>query len=240
MSGIATAIVGAAAVGAGASYISGKNNAKAIGDASDTSADAANYAADLQYQMWEQEQENQKPWLEKGEQGLNELGRGVLNNGELVRKFGMSDFKTDPGYQFRMSEGIKALDRSASAGGNLLSGGAMKGITRFGQDTASQEYQNAYSRYGVDQANKYNRLAALSGVGQTTANQLGIAGQNYANNASNIAMGNAANQGNASLASANANTSSYMGIGNALSSGLNQWGQYQGRQQAYDNFWGEV
>jgi hypothetical protein len=49
---------------------------------------------------------------------------------------------------------MKALERSAAARGNLLSGSTLKGVQRFGQDLASQEYQNAFNRYQVERAAK--------------------------------------------------------------------------------------
>jgi hypothetical protein len=61
-------------------------------------------------------------------------------------KFTAENFQADPGYGFRLSEGLKALERSAAARGGLLSGGTGKALTRFGQDMASQEFQNAYGR----------------------------------------------------------------------------------------------
>jgi hypothetical protein len=57
------------------------------------------------------------------------------------------DQNTDPGYGFRFAEGMKGLERSAAARGGLLSGATLKGITRYGQDMGSQEYQNAFNRY---------------------------------------------------------------------------------------------
>lgn len=142
--------------------------------------------------------------------------------GSLTKNFGMADFQADPGYSFRMAEGLKALDRSAAARGGLLSGASLKGISRYGQDLASQEYGNAFNRYQTNQGNLFNRLSGLAGTGQTSVNQTGQAGQNYASNVGNIAMTNAANQGNAQLAAGNANSSMYSGIGNAL--GRVNWG----------------
>jgi hypothetical protein len=61
-------------------------------------------------------------------------------------KFTAENFQADPGYAFRLSEGLKALERSAAARGGLLSGGTGKALTRFGQEMGSQEFQNAYGR----------------------------------------------------------------------------------------------
>lgn len=131
--------------------------------------------------------------------------------GSLLRDFSMSDFQQDPGYGFRMSEGLKALDRTAAARGGLLSGAALKGAERYGQDLASQEYQNAFNRYQTNRANKLNPIQSLAGVGQTTANTLGSAGQTYATNA-----------GEAYMQGANARASGYIGSANAWSNALGQ------------------
>ena len=126
----------------------------------------------------------------------------------------------DPGYQFRLSEGMKALENSASARGNLLSGGTLKGIQRYGQDMASQEYQNAFNRYQAERAGTLNPYQSLAGVGQSTANTLGTMGMNYANQA-----------GEAYQGAANARASGYVGqanaIGNAIGNISNQYYQNQ-------------
>lgn len=136
--------------------------------------------------------------------------------GSLLKPFGMSDYQADPGYGFRLSEGLKALDRSASARGGLLSGAALKGITRFGQDTASNEFQNAFNRFQVGQGNQFNRLSSVAGLGQTATNALGQAGQNYAGNVGNITMQGAGDAGTAALLAGQSRASAYGGIGNAL------------------------
>jgi hypothetical protein len=116
----------------------------------------------------------------------------------------MEQFQQDPGYAFRMSEGMKGLERSAAARGGLLSGGTLKGIQRFGQDLASQEFQNAFNRYGIERERRMAPLQSLAGVGQTTSQQLGAAGTGFANTLGNIGMNQANVQGNAAMARASA------------------------------------
>ena len=97
--------------------------------------------------------------------------------GSAAKAFGMDQFNADPGYAFRMSEGMKAIERSAAARGGLLSGSTLKGITRFGQDTASNEYTNAFNRYQTERQARLNPLQSLMGMGQTSSNALtGAAG----------------------------------------------------------------
>jgi len=148
--------------------------------------------------------------------------QGTGQRGALTQEFRPSDLTMDPGYQFRLSEEVKALERSAAARGGLLSGSALKGITRFSQDYGANEYQNAFNRFNTQQTTKYNRLANIAGLGQTANAALGQAGQNYASNVGNIGLTSAANVANAGLSGANVRGSMYQGIGNAL--GSVDWG----------------
>ena len=136
--------------------------------------------------------------------------------GKYARDFSMSDFQADPGYAFRLSEGMKALDRQAAARGGLISGGALKAAARYGQNMASDEYQNAFNRYQTNRAAQLNPLQSMAGMGQTTANTLGQAGQNYATNA-----------GNAYAAAGQAKAAGIMGMANSLSQGVGQYMGYQ-------------
>jgi hypothetical protein len=201
MTWVAAAIGGSAVLGA----VSSRSAAKA-------QAGAANRAADLQQEQFERQTELQAPFREAGVRALPELEAA-----SRYTPFGMGQFQADPGYAFRLSEGQKALDRSASARGGMLSGGALKAAQRFGQDMASQEYTNAFNRYQTERSARLNPLQSLAGFGQTSVNQLGAAGQNYANN-----MGEALGAG------AQARASGYMGGANAISGGI---GQYMGYQQ---------
>lgn len=147
-----------------------------------------------------------------------------LGYGEFTKNFGAEDFTADPGYQFRLSEGNKAIERSAAARGGALSGGAVKAAERYSSGLASQEYQNAFDRYVNQQTNKYNKFASLAGVGQIAANTATAAGQNYANNAGNILMGSAGNIGDLATQAANARASGYIGSANAWGGALGNIG----------------
>ena len=163
--------------------------------------------------------------------GTWQPGAGDQGAGYLSRDFKMSDYQQDPGYGFRLSEGMKALERSAAARGGLLSGAMLKGISRYGQDYASNEFTNAFNRYMQQRGNQYNQLASMAGIGQTATAQLGAAGQNYANNAGANIMGGAANASNALTSGAAARASGYVGGANAMIGGINNAvGSYQQNQ----------
>lgn len=113
--------------------------------------------------------------------------------GSLAQKFGMDDFQADPGYQFRLGEGQKALERKLNASGKTYSPEAAKALLTYNQDMGSNEYNNSYNRFNIDQDNLFNRLAALSGFGQTASGQIANAGSQYAAGGTDLytGMGNA-------------------------------------------------
>jgi hypothetical protein len=188
--------------------------------AASTQADAASRASDAQLQMFREQAALQEPFRQAGVRALPQLeAQRNMMPGAFT---GQVNLGQDPGYAFRLSEGQKALDRSAAARGGLISGGALKAAQRFGQDLGSQEYQNAYNRaltgYNADvarEATGYNRLAALAGIGQTATGQIGAAGQNAATNMGNLMTSGAA-----------ASAAGQVGAANALTGGLSTYLNY--------------
>lgn len=51
-------------------------------------------------------------------------------------------------YKFRVGQGQQALERSLGAKGLLRSGNRLQDLTKYGQDMASQEYENQFGRLG--------------------------------------------------------------------------------------------
>lgn len=215
MSAVAAAIGAASSIG-GALISSGGSK-----KAADVQERSAQEARALQREMFQKQIELQEPFRQGGLTAQNQimqlLGIGGDANapgyGSLAKPFGMDQFNADPGYAFRQTEGMKALERSAAARGGLLSGSALKGIQRFGQDLASQEYTNAFNRYQVERAARLNPLQSLMGSGQSATNTLtsatGQAGQNEAANIYNAGQ---------------ARASGYIGSSNALSGALGDIG----------------
>jgi hypothetical protein len=52
----------------------------------------------------------------------------------------------DPSYQFRLDEGRRLLEASAASRGTLRGGAVQKGLMDYGQESASQEWQNVWAR----------------------------------------------------------------------------------------------
>lgn len=179
---------------------------------------ASREAIAAQERMFNRQVELQEPFRQAGVNALPELIAA-----SRYTPFSMDQFQQDPGYAFRMREGLKALDRSAAARGGLLGGNQLRGVTQFGQDLASQEYTNAFNRYQAERSARLNPLQSLAGVGQTATNTLsneaGQYGQAMANNAAQMG---------------NIRASGYMNQANALTGGLGQYLNYQQRQQYLD------
>ena len=235
---VASALIGgAAALGGG---LIASRGAKRAARAQER---AAQSAEQTQREMFERQLELQEPFRQAGmtaqQQIMQLLGIGgdasMPGFGSMARPFGQQDFEQDPGYAFRQAEGMKALERSAAARGGLMSGAQMKGIQRFGQDLASQEYGNAFNRFQIERAARLNPLQSLMGAGQSATNVMtGAAGQ--------------AGQGigQMQLGAGQARASGYVGGANALAGALQGVGQaaasfplYQAQIGAFNRMGGD-
>lgn len=166
--------------------------------------DAANSAGATQLELDRRAREDNAPWLKAGTAGLNELA-GALG----LEGYTSKDFTKDPGYQFQLDEGNKGLNASLAARGGLLSGAALKAASKYNQDYASNYYDK-----------RMNRLASIAGVGQTAA------GDN-ASGSRQLGRDLAENQ----IGAGNARASGYMGMTNAINSGIGTGvNLYQGNQ----------
>lgn len=229
MSFMAVAAVGSAVVGAAGSIIGGNKAAGAQQEAT-----AANAALTREQMLEDRRQydlarQDLAPYRDAGYTALGQLGKGTADGGEFNRNFTMADFEADPGYQFRMDEGKKALESSAAARGGALSGGALKAIARYGQDVASGEYGAAYNRYNNDLTTRFNRLSSLAGTGQTATNSSIAAGSALSDN---LQAGNA-NLISGNNASANARASQYAGTAGAIGNAVNNVGSYFALKNMY-------
>jgi hypothetical protein len=204
-------IAGSAIIGAGASIFGGNK-------AADEQKKASKKAAKLQKQALAQQLALTKPYVEAGTNALAEYQKMAP-----YEDFGMKQFEADPGYNFRMAEGMKGLERSAAARGLLQSGSTLKGIQQYGQNLASSEYENAFSRYLSQREARMDPYRYLTGIGQAAA-----AGQAANVGSSGAALAEiAAQRGNVNAAQAAGTAGA---IGNAFSSIGQGIGSYYANQ----------
>lgn len=114
-------------------------------------------------------------------------------DGRLLREFSNADFVRDPGYNFRMAEGEKGINRALSARGGYDSGAALKSLNRYNQDFASNEFGNAFNRDAANKQSIYQMLSGQSAQGLGAATAQGNAAMGAATNIGNIGMNQANN-----------------------------------------------
>lgn len=181
--GIETAILGSAIIGG----ISSSSAASAQKKASQSATNATVQAnrENIEYQKWlySDQKEQAAPWYNAGVDAITQLQQAIQNGtynldmSKIDQKTytpnvfsGNIDLTQDPSYQFRLKQGVDALDMSAASKGMLQSGAQEKAITQYGQDLASQEYGNVFNR--ALQVNQTNNADALNAVQVNNASNL--------------------------------------------------------------------
>jgi hypothetical protein len=212
--GIAAAgIVGAV----GGALISGN----AAQSAAQTQAGAENNASALQMQMFQQTQGNLAPFMTSGKNALAGLDFGLgigpnsggpsgMGYGSLVKPFSAAQYQQSPGYSWQMSQGIDAVQNSASAAGGIGGGNTLKALTTYGQGLANTDYQQAYQNYVGQQQQQYNMLSGVANSGQNAAANLGGLSSQVGNSVGNNIVG-----------AGNALAGGTLGVAGAASGGLN-------------------
>jgi hypothetical protein len=193
---IATGTAIAIGVGAAGAAVGGATSMAGAGKAKD----ASEYAAQLQAQseanslafnkqVYADTTANQKPFVQAGQQAINQLAAQTAPGGSLAQQWNTPfsftgvDLQNDPAYQFDFDQGTKAIQKSAAAGGSLVSGGALKDLNDYAQGYASNQfqqsyqnaltnYQQAYNVFQQNQSNTFNREAAVAGIGGSSAGRL--------------------------------------------------------------------
>jgi hypothetical protein len=207
--GITAAVIGGTALIGGA-YMS----SQAAKSAANTQAGAADRATAAQGAALERQIELNKPFYDVGVTAANRLGAQAPFDPNAF------NYQADPGYAFRLKEGMNQMNATAAARGGLISGNALRAGQAYGQQMGSQEYSNAYNRYlGAFNTNTANNQF-LANLGQSSANQ-------QANAVGNFGAAQAANLTGA----ANAQAAGQIGSANAYSSAIGQGiGAYQMNQ----------
>jgi hypothetical protein len=150
-------------------------------------------------------------------EGAPQGGGGRPGAGGMAGMAGIGDpsamqaaLEQSPGFQFRLGEGLKALERSAAARGTLLTGGTLKGLQRYAQDYASNEY-----------GQRVNQLQSLASLGVNAAGAAGGAASAYGENAGNLLTGAGNALAAGGIGAANAQAAGQINAANAWTGGIN-------------------
>ncbi len=187
---VAVAIGGAALIGGVATAFAGH-------EAAGAQRDAANQASQTQRDIYAQNQQLLKPYVQGGLGAYGTLNSllGVGGNSDTMQK----TLEGLPGYRFTLGQGLKSVQNSAASRGLGTSGAALKGAANYATGLANSQY-GTYAGQLQNSANTGMQAgSAIAGVGQQT-------GSSIAN--SQIAGGNAAAAG-------------YNAIGNSINNGAN-------------------
>tara|TARA_R110000772_G_scaffold89304_2_gene185103 strand:+ start:875 stop:1753 length:879 start_codon:yes stop_codon:yes gene_type:complete len=152
------------------------------------------------WQDWAQQQRTDQQFGQPAQQAQPaQTAQGAQNNA-------FENFRNSTGYQFRLGEGMNALNSGWAGAGTLQSGAAQRAAQEYGQNFASNEFGN-YA----------GLLANQQGVGLSGASALAGVGQNFASNITSLNNQNAQNISNSAVASANNSNAMWGGIGGAAS-----------------------
>ena len=197
----------------GASLIGGAMGANAAKKAAQTQANAIQGQIAEQRRQFDIQNEQLAPYRELGYTALNDItGRKDF----LTSQFGPDQYAQylDPSYNFRFQQGQRAAQNAMNAGGGLLSGNTLRGLTEYGQGAASQEYANAFNRFQTERGNIYNTLASMAGIGQTGQSQANQLASNYMNAQTQLGVGLGQAQAAGQIGQANAISGGLQNAGN--------------------------
>lgn len=119
----------------------------------------------------------------------------------LTPQQAFQNYQNSTGYQFRLNQGMNALNSGYAGAGSIKSGAAMKSAMDYGQGIASQEFNNYLNALGNQQ-----------GVGLSAAGAQAGVSTNYANNIANTNSNSANMIGQAAIAKANNSNALMSGI----------------------------
>lgn len=204
-----------AAVGAVATIGSAALSSSASGSEAGATGAASRQAANIQRSNQENTEDLEGNTIAGGNNALADITDLSGANGSTAQTAASGLFQTDPGYQFDLTQGEKAVDNSAAARGLGTSGAEIKGATQYATGLAD----NAYSSF-------YNRLSGLANTGQTAIQTVANAGAGAASGeAQTVASGqNQLNQIGSAGASGLGTAINSLGNNSAVLNALNSYG----------------
>jgi hypothetical protein len=213
---VATAVIGSAFVGAGASIYGANKAADAQTSAADKSI--ANSKA-----MYDTTRGDLSAYRDIGTKAAGELSTRLSDLTTPV-SVNPDDFLNSTAYKFMQTQGEKGVTNSSAARGLGTSGAALKGAAAFESGLNSQFYQQNFNNQVTNQTNAYTRLKGLVDTGENAAAQTGV-------------LGNAAttNQNSATIGAGNANAAAANATGSAVSNLAGNIGGYAMYKGMYGN-----
>lgn len=174
-------------------------------------------------QMYEDAVNRGSPYLQAGQDALARLRTGIGAGGEFNKAFSF-DQNQDPSYQWRFNQGQRALEAGAAARGGLFSAGQQQALQNYGQNAASQEYQNAFNRWQGERDKQFEMTRMGVNAGQQAMNTITGYGNDLARNNANISTASTTEQNGLNTGAAAAQAAGRIGAANQMSNFTNQIG----------------
>lgn len=185
---VATAIIGAGALAAGATiYASSK--------ASAAQQNAANTAANTAQGFYNTTRGDLADYQAAGQDATKKLQDANYYTDPIVMD--QATLEQTPGYEFTKTQGLKATQNAAAARGLGVSGAALKGAATFATGLADNTYKTQFDIANINKTNAYNRLKGIIDVGENAAAKTGSTGAILAPTitGAQLSVGNAAATG---------------------------------------------
>lgn len=209
---VATAVIGAGALSAGATIYGASK-------AADAQTSASNAAITNSKAMYDTTRGDLSAYRDTGTNAAGQLNSRLS---ELTTPISVNpqDFLNSDMYKFLQTQGERGVTNSSAARGLGSSGAALKGAAAFESGLNSQMYQQNFNNQNTNQTNAYTRLKGLLDTGENAAAQTGTVGQSSVNQQNSAIAG----AGNVNAAAANATG----GAISNLSNGVGGYAMYQG------------
>lgn len=209
---------GAIAAGAlvvGSSIYSARQQKKA----GEAAARAQEAGGELIYQQFKDTEARLAPYSDAGLPAFQQQQALSGALGPVAQRAAFNAYQESPGVAFLRERGLRGIERSAAAGGDLFGGNVEKAKIDYSQGLALQDF-----------GNYFNRLGAITGTGLAAAQAIGGVGGQAAQGQAQMIAGAGADRAAARIGATNSYMSGLQMLGGGLSgfSGGNTWQQNLG------------
>jgi hypothetical protein len=241
-------------IGAGTSLFSGIFGANKAKQAADQQVAEQERALQFQKDVYGDTKANQQPFVQAGQSSIAQLmdaikagkyGPGSIATPAAFKAPTLEEARNSPGYQFTQEQGEQGIERGAAAAGGAFTGGTLKALAGFNTNLADSTYGDVFNRaltgYNASladyqarlqgQAQSFNQLTSIAGLGENAAANAGNNGAQAAATIGNT-LGNIGNaQAAGTVGAANALTGALQGVSSSATTPLYLYYLQQQQQQ---------
>jgi len=250
MGWIAAAVIGSAVIGGVVSSSSASKGAKASKEAANTQAAAQDRAIEEQRSQFKQLQETLRPYVEAGKVDLTQpyigAGPGALQamqglaglRGAGEQQAAINQIQQGAQFQELARQGEQGILQNAAATGGLRGGNVQAALAQFRPALLNQLIESQYGKLaGLTQLGSTSAENLLR-LGQASAAGVGAAGQQSAQNIGNLMVGQGQARAAGQIGAANAYAQGASGVSNAIGGGVQNYMLYNALNNGGGGFGG--